>query len=109
MSKKVKTGAKKAKWEDNEARTAKETSKAARQLGKGFGKGGKGKTQARRVKTATATALQARDKSERQTKRQLQLRRRGKRQTAMVDRRTGRQARAKWARIKSKRQVTRAK
>ena len=38
MSKKVKTGAKKAKREDNEARTAKETSKAARQLGKGFDK-----------------------------------------------------------------------
>jgi hypothetical protein len=38
VSKKVKTGAKKAKREDNEARTAKETSKAARQLGKGFDK-----------------------------------------------------------------------
>jgi hypothetical protein len=42
MSKKVKTGAKRQEREDNEARTAKETSKAARQLGKGFGKGGKG-------------------------------------------------------------------
>ena len=82
MSKKVKTGAKKARGEDNEARTAKETSKVARQLGKGFGKRRQGQTQSKRGQNGNSTALQARDKS---AKRQLQLRRRGKRQTATKD------------------------
>jgi hypothetical protein len=85
VSKKVKTGAKKAKREDNESRTAKETSKAARQLGKGLDKETARANTGQRGQTATTTALQARDKSERQTKRQLQLRRGGKWQTATKD------------------------